>query len=76
MSEITIEQVLEENAGQWMGIHGVEGIAISLFEGSKCILVFSSVDSSRLRANIPEILQGYKVIIKRSGTFQASDNPS
>jgi len=73
VSEKTIEQVLEENTGQWMSIPGVEGTAISLFEDAPCIIVFSSVDPGNLRATIPETLEGFRVVIEMTGTFQARD---
>ena len=37
MPDKTIEQVLKERTDEWMGIPGVEGTAIGLFEGRPCI---------------------------------------
>lgn len=74
MSEKTIEQVLEEKTEQWMAIPGVEGTAICLFEDKPCIMILSSVASRQLRSKIPETLNGYQVVIRQTGTFQALED--
>jgi len=71
LSEKTIEQVLEEKSDQWMVIPGVEGTAIGLFEDKPCIMIFSSVAPQQLRGKIPETLNGYNIVIQKTGTFQA-----
>jgi len=71
VSEKTIEQVLKEKTDQWMALPGVEGTAIGLFEGKPCIMILSSVDPQQLRAEIPESLEGYHVVIEQTGTFHA-----
>lgn len=71
MSKKTIEQVLEERTDQWMAIPGVEGTAIGLFEDKPCIMILSSVATRQLRSKIPETLNGYRVVIRQTGTFRA-----
>ena len=71
MSKKTIEQVLEEKSDQWMAIPGVEGTAVGLFEDKPCIMILSSVAPQQLRSKIPETLNGYRVVIRRTGTFRA-----
>ena len=73
VSEKTIEQILEERTDQWMAIPGVEGTAIGLLEGRPCITILSSADPQRLRAKIPETLEGFNVVIQQTGTFRARD---
>ena len=71
MSGKTIEQVLDDGTHEWMAIPGVEGTAIGLFEGKPCITVFASVEPQELRAKIPSTIEGYPVIIKKTGIFRA-----
>lgn len=71
LSEKRIEQVLEEKSDQWMGISGVEGTAIGLFEDKPCIMILSSVAPQQLCGKIPETLNGYNIVIQKTGTFRA-----
>ena len=71
MSGKTIEQVQQEHTDGWMAIPGVEGTAIGLFEGEPCIMILASGDPQQLRATIPSTVEGYPVIIERTGTFRA-----
>ena len=71
MSEKTIEQVLKERTDLWMGIPGVEGTAVGLFEDVPCIRIFSSVHPDQLRSQIPSTVDGYPVVIEVSGKFEA-----
>jgi hypothetical protein len=73
MYDKTIEEVLREETDRWMGIPGVEGTAIGLFQDEPCIKVFSSGRSDELRAKIPSTVEGYAVIIEEAGVFRASD---
>ncbi len=73
MAERTIEQVQEAHTNEWMAIPGVEGTAIGLFEGKPCIKVFSSRKAEQLRPPIPSVVEGYPVIIEKTGTFRALD---
>ncbi|MBN2271394.1 MAG: hypothetical protein JXN61_12315 [Sedimentisphaerales bacterium] len=74
MSEKTIEQILEERTERWMSIPGVEGTAIGLLEDQPCILILSSMAPQQLRSRIPETIEGYNVVIRQTGTFQALED--
>jgi hypothetical protein len=71
MSQKTIEQVQQEHTRQWLTIPGVEGTAIGLFEGKRCITIFTSVKADELRNKIPSQVEGYPIVIKETGTFRA-----
>ena len=73
MPERTIEQVQEEHTDEWMAIDGVEGTAIGLYEGKPCIKIFSSKKVEELQARIPSTVDGYHVIIEKTGAFRALD---
>jgi hypothetical protein len=71
----TIEQVLKEKTDEWMAIPGVEGTAIGMFEGSPCIMVFTSTNPQELQSKIPSTVEDYPVIIEETGAFRALDHP-
>jgi len=73
MSGKTIEQVQEENTDEWMAIPGVEGTAIGLYEGKRCIKILTSSGTDQIRAQIPSEVEGYPVIIEQTGAFRALD---
>ena len=70
----TIEEVLKENTAKWMAVEGVEGVAIGSRGGRECIRVFSSLEESHLRPQIPSTVQGYPVVFERTGSFGALDD--
>ncbi len=71
MKNKSIEQVLKENTNQWMSIPGVEGIAIGEYKGKSCIRVFTSIDPQNLQSKIPSNVEGYPVIVEKTGPFGA-----
>ena len=71
MPERTIEKVLKDKTDEWMAIDGVEGAAIGLSEGKHCIKIFTSSKPSQLRDKIPSSVEGYPVIIEKTGKFDA-----
>lgn len=71
MPQRSIEQVLKENTDQWLAIPGVEGTAISLFEGKHCIRIFASSNAQKLQDKIPSTIEGYPVVIEETGEFRA-----
>ncbi|MBA7697669.1 hypothetical protein ES703_106337 [subsurface metagenome] len=71
MPDKTIEQVLKERTDEWMGIPGVEGTAIGLFEDKPCIKIFTSSKPQQIRDKIPSTVEGYPVIIEETGEFRA-----
>ncbi|MHC4425935.1 MAG: hypothetical protein ACYSYV_07555 [Planctomycetota bacterium] len=71
MSGKTIEQVLKEKTDEWMGIPGVVGTAIGMFEDKPCIKILTSTKEKQLCAKIPSAVEGYPVIIEETGEFRA-----
>jgi hypothetical protein len=67
----TIEEVLKEHTSKLMSIPGVVGTAQSLCEGQPCIKVFVSKKTEKLEQKIPKILEGYPVVIQKTGKFKA-----
>ena len=70
MSARTIEQVLNVYAPQWMAVPSVEGTAVGLLEGKPCIKIFVSSDPQQLSVKIPADIEGYPVIIEKTGKFR------
>ena len=73
MPEKTIRQVLEERAGELMGLPGVVGTAQTLRDGEPCIMVMVAARTPEVEENIPERIEGYAVRIEVTGEFRASD---
>ena len=71
MAEKPIEQVQAQHTDAWMQIPGVVGTAIGLHEGRPCILIMTSVDPDQIRPEIPLSIEGYPVIIRKTGEFRA-----
>ncbi len=71
MPDKTIEQVLKDRTDEWMAIPGVEGTAIGLYEGKRCIKIFTSSKPQQLRDKIPPMVEGHPVIIEETGAFRA-----
>jgi len=70
-----INDVLERHVDELMSIEGVVGVAVSALEdGAPCIKVLIREDSPLLREKIPEILEGYPVLIEVSGDIRAMDD--
>ncbi len=67
----SIEQALKENTNHWMSIPGVEGVAIGEYKGKSCIRIFTSVDPKNLQGKIPSNVEGYPVIVEKTGPFGA-----
>jgi hypothetical protein len=71
MTERSIEEVLKDKTNEWMSIDGVEGVAIGEHKGNSCIRIFTSINPKNLRDKIPSSVDGYPVIIEKTGRFGA-----
>ncbi len=71
MANKSIDEVLDENADQWLLIDGVVGVGIGEHEGAPCIKIFSDNKEADLQKKIPGKLSGFPVIIEFTGKFQA-----
>jgi hypothetical protein len=67
----TIEQVQDAHTNEWMDIPGVEGTGIALCDGNPCIVIFSSKSAEELKDRIPATLDGYPIVIREAGNFNA-----
>ncbi len=66
-----IEEVLTINTKGLMSLPGVVGVAQGVWEGKPCIIVYVTKKESSLVKKIPEILEGYRIIIEETGKFKA-----
>lgn len=69
MSDKPIGQVQAEHTMPWMRIPGVVCSAIGLHEGRPCILIMASVDPDWIQPQIPRGMEGYPVVIEKTGDF-------
>lgn len=67
----SIEQVQDAYTDEWMAVSGVEGTGIGLCDGRPCIKVYSSRTAEELQGKIPQMVEGYPVLIEEAGTFRA-----
>ena len=68
--KMTITEVLQKNTDKWMKISGVIGTGEGKSEGKPCIMIFTNVNSKRIRKKIPKTVDGYKVIFEETGDIK------
>ena len=71
----SIEQVQKAHTEAWLAIPGVVGTAIGLHEGQPCITILTAANTESIRRQIPATVEGYRVVIRRTGEFRALDEP-
>ena len=71
MSEKDIHTVKSKNEKKLMKKRGVVGVGVSKEGEEDVIIVMTDQLSSKSAKRIPEQLDGYKVIIKNTGTIRA-----
>ena len=67
----TIEEVLKEHTKELMSVPGVVGTALGLCDDTPCIKVYVVKKTSELDQKIPDILEGYPVMIEETGEIRA-----
>ena len=67
----SIEEVLNKNTKELMSLPGVVGVAQGVWEGKPCIIVYVTQKEPSLVTKIPDILEGYQIIIEETGDFKA-----
>ena len=67
----TFQEVLQEHSRQLMAINGVVGTGQGVCGGKPCIIVFVVKNTPEIKKKIPEILQGYPVMIEETGPIRA-----
>ncbi len=71
MKKKPIESVLEEYSSNLMALTGVVGIAHGEYNGEPCIKIFAEKKGTELLEQIPQLLDGYRVIVEETGEFRA-----
>jgi hypothetical protein len=66
-----IEQVLSEHTDELMSIPGVIGTAQGLRENKPCIMVLVIKKTPELDQKIPDVLEGYPVVVEETGEIRA-----
>ncbi len=67
----TIEEILREHTNEWMSLPGVVGTAQGLCDDNPCIKVYVIKKISELDLKIPDIIEGYRIMIEVTGEIQA-----
>jgi len=67
----TIIEVLKEHTEELMSLSGVVGTAQGLCNDNPCIKVLVIEKTPELTQKIPDILEGYQVIIEETGEIRA-----
>jgi len=71
MQRKTIEEVLERYTKEWMSFRGVVGTAQGICDGRPCIKVYVTQRNPELETRIPDIIEGYQVVIEETGEIKA-----
>jgi len=71
MAAKRIEEVLKEHTKELMSVPGVVGTAQGLCDDKPCIKVYVLKKTPELGQKIPDILEGYPVMIEETGEFRA-----
>ena len=66
-----IADVLCEHTNSWMALPGVVGTAQGEQDGKPCIMVLVVELTDDLRAQIPNELDGYTIVISETGEIRA-----
>ncbi len=67
----SVADVLGEHSDSLMALPGVAGIAESEFNEKPCVLVLVIELTADLRRQIPNELDGYRVVVSESGEIRA-----
>jgi hypothetical protein len=66
----TIEEVLKDHTKELMSVPGAVGTALGLCDDTPCIKVYVVKKTSELDQKIPDILEGYPVMIEETGEIR------
>jgi hypothetical protein len=67
----TIEEVLKKHTGELMSVPGVVGTAQGICDNKPCIKVYVVKKTPELNKKIPDIIEGYPVVIEETGKIRA-----
>lgn len=71
MTATSIAEIIKEHAAVLMAIPGVVGVGQGLCEGVPCIKVYVVGKTTDLERDIPDTLDGYRVVIEEAGEIKA-----
>jgi len=66
-----IQQVLKEHTPRLMSLTDVVGTAQGLSNDKPCIKVFVAKMSQQVKEQVPDMIEGYEVIVEVTGLFRA-----
>ena len=70
-----VDEVLMAHTTELMKLSGVVGTAQGEQGGKPVILVLVKRATPRLRERLPRSLEGYRVVVRETGTIKALDRP-
>lgn len=68
-----IQRILQERAGEIMGLPGVVGVGEGLSGQDPCIVVMVSESSPELAEALPTQLESFPVVLRVTGEFRARE---
>ena len=71
MDKRHVDEILKEHTEELMAIPGVVAVAVGESGGKPCLRVFVTDMNARSLRDIPDDIEGYGVLITKSGKFQA-----
>ena len=74
MSETKVEDVIREHTQKLMALPGVVAVGQGEWRGNQCIRIMVSDLNNDTLEQIPDTIEGYKVIVEESGEFKALDS--
>jgi len=69
----TIEQVLRDHTEELMALIGVVGTAQGLADDRPCIKVYVGKKTPEFEREVPNVLEGYPVVVEEIGQIEALD---
>lgn len=77
MANRPVKEVMEDHAGKLISIPEVTAVAVSeLEDGTPCIKILIIEESAEIRAELPDSLEGYPVVVEVSGRIEAKEAKS
>jgi hypothetical protein len=75
MRSRSIEQVFDAHRDTLLSIVGVIGAGIAKSDNKPCIVVMVEDSTDEILKQIPKELDGYKVIVEKTGEFRTLGRP-
>jgi hypothetical protein len=68
---VTVRQTLERHAPALVALPGVVGVGEGQADGRPCITVYVAEETAGVEGQIPAELEGWRVVIRKSGHIRA-----